>query len=71
MRFLTNHANPETFKPWDLIRGFEQSEEDALREFESWLKDKIVGEPRATESYSVEELKDMGMVGIYAKDDED
>lgn len=31
-----------------------------------WLADKIIGEPKATDTYTVQELKDMGMVGVYS-----
>lgn len=30
-----------------------------------YYRDKIIGRPKATESYSVEELQAMGIVGVY------
>jgi len=30
-----------------------------------WLADKIIGELKATENYTVEQLKVFGMVGVY------
>lgn len=35
-----------------------------------WLRGKVIGEPKATEPYSAQELKDMGMVGVYEEGDE-
>ena len=37
----------------------------------SWLKDKIIGEPKASEKYTVEQLKEMGLVGVYVKEEGD
>lgn len=34
-----------------------------------WLSDKIIRDPKATDFYTVEQLKKMGMVGIYAKEE--
>ena len=36
-----------------------------------WLKDKIIGEPKASEKYTVEQLKEMGLVGVYVKEEGD
>ena len=61
MRWLTNLHDPRRtdISPYETPdRGFHYQE--------SWLADKIIGEPKATEAYSVEQLKKMGMVGIYA-----
>jgi hypothetical protein len=32
-----------------------------------WLADKVIGEPKATEECTVEELKAEGMVGVYRR----
>ena len=34
-----------------------------------WLEDKAIGDPQATPSYTVEELKQMGVVGVYVIDE--
>ena len=33
-----------------------------------WVNQNVIGEPQATEFYTVEQLKDMGMVGVYSND---
>lgn len=35
-----------------------------------WLKDKLIGRPKATETYTAEQLEAMGMIGIYAQPEE-
>ena len=37
-----------------------------LEEKPEWLINKVIDEPRATDCYSVEELKKKGMVGVYS-----
>lgn len=33
-----------------------------------WLEGKVLGKPKATDTYTVEDLEGMGMVGVYAPD---
>lgn len=35
-----------------------------------WHSEHIVGRPKATERYTTEQLEVMGMIGIYARDEE-
>ena len=69
MRFLSNTYNPKNddvrfFVP----RGFYETQEEAWNHYVFWLKDKFIGEPEASEKYSVAELKEMGYVGVYSLD---
>lgn len=32
-----------------------------------WINDNIIDRPKVTEKYTVEQLEEMGMIGIYAK----
>ena len=34
-----------------------------------WINRNVTGEPEGTDHYSVQQLKDMGMIGVYAKAD--
>lgn len=34
-----------------------------------YLFDKIIGKPKASFKYTVEELEDMGMIGVYIEED--
>jgi hypothetical protein len=36
-----------------------------------WLKNKVVGEPKASARYTVEDLKEIGFVGVYVETDGD
>jgi hypothetical protein len=35
------------------------------RYYREWLRDKVVGRPKATETYTVEKLEAMGLIGLY------
>lgn len=51
LRYLSNTFNP--------------SRPDAQRGCLHWLADKVIGEPGPSEMYTVEQMKEMGMVGVY------
>jgi hypothetical protein len=74
MRFLTNIHDPEDPKAkMYLALSFEdfmdpQGHERAWQRHLDWLKDKVIGEPKGTDAYTSEQLKEMGMVGVYAID---
>jgi hypothetical protein len=42
-----------------------QTHEQAQEEQRAWLRDKRLGQPRPTASYTTEQLEAMGMVGLY------
>jgi hypothetical protein len=67
MRFLSNTYNPEAPNAYFLgaCRCFNQTQEEAYQQWMRWLKDKIIADPKATETYTVEQLKHMNMVGVY------
>lgn len=64
MKWLQNTYNP--YNP-DAEYFFE-SDNVSFFDFLESLKDKILGEPQATEEHSSQELKDMGYVGVYSKE---
>ena len=37
------------------------------RESYDWLRDKIIGRPKASRKHTVEELEAMGLVGLYVE----
>ena len=64
MRWLTN-IEERASRPGlraDLMYGEGHSD---------WLRGKHIGEPRATETYTVAQLKAIGMVGVYAIEEDD
>jgi hypothetical protein len=71
MQFLTNIHDPEdpNAKMY-LALSFEdmgnpQGRERAWQEHLDWLKDKVIGEPQGTDAYTSDQLKELGMVGVY------
>lgn len=51
MEFLTNKYYPEIEDAWDRQEG--------------WLAGTVLVAPRATEHYTVEELEELGYMGVY------
>ena len=62
MKWITNISKVETAT----VMNANKSYADAQIRLEL-LKDKIVGKPHATKRYTVKELEDLGMVGLYTK----
>jgi hypothetical protein len=70
MRYLTNLYDPTRLDALGQIERIPgETWTEAREHYREWLHGKIIGEPQATETYTVEQLKAMHMVGIYAKDD--
>lgn len=66
LRWLSNTYDPsKPDAPTYVMRMVDQSSADAWQSYLDWLHGKTIGEPRATEYFSVAELKTMGMVGVY------
>ena len=68
LRFLSNTHDPkDKFAPTFVARRFDETQEEAWHWHLEWLKGKVIGDPKATEAYTVAQLKEMGMVGVYAQ----
>jgi hypothetical protein len=52
-----------SFEDWNDPNGRERAWQHHL----AYLKDKVIGRPQASDTYTVEELEAMGLVGVYAK----
>lgn len=52
-----------SFEDWQDPQGRER----AWRRHLEWLSDKVIGEPPGTDTYTAEQLKEMGYVGVYAR----
>lgn len=62
LRWLTNiHLDPQM-----ICRCSGESQQEAIENHREFLRDKIIGDPKATATYTVEALKKQGMVGVYA-----
>lgn len=68
LRFLSNTHDPKDKNARMYVaRSFDETQEEAWRNHLEWLKGKVIGEPQATEAYTVAQLKEMGLVGVYAQ----
>ena len=66
--FLSNTHDPkDRHAKMYVARCFDESPEDAWRYHQEWLEGKIIADPCGTDTYTVEKLKEMKMVGVYAK----
>ena len=48
-----------------IVNEFDQTKAQALAKYHKWLEGKIIGEPMAAGRFTVKDMKDMGMVGVY------
>lgn len=72
MKFCGNIYDPsDPNADMYVIRGFDETQEDAVRRYKEWLQEKILSRPQATEKYSVEELESMRIVGVYDPNQEE
>jgi len=66
MNWLTNLYDPKRDDARAcLILFIDETEQDAWERQKAWLSDKIIGRPKATDMYTVEQLEAMGLVGVY------
>ena len=71
MKFLTNIYNPTL--PDAKKRVFwwpGETQQEAWENQERWLSNKVLGLPKGTDAYSVQELIRGGMVGVYLPDED-
>jgi len=75
MKFLSNTHNPflpDTKKfhcfSFHAIQGGPEACEEEWRQHMDWIKSNLIGRPQASKHYTVEQLEDMGLVGIYAEE---
>lgn len=66
MKWITNIYDPSREDAQDVIyKGWSANREQAWAVYLSWLEDKVIGEPMASDEHSVEELKAKHYVGVY------
>lgn len=71
MKHLTNLYDPTREDAKSLIITMPgETPGEAWERQKRYLADKVIGLPKATGAYSVQELERMGMVGIYASEEQ-
>ncbi len=66
MRWLVNMHNPRLPDHWMTVAAyFHETPQEAIAREARYLEGKVIGEPKATDTYTVEQLTAMGTVGIY------
>lgn len=63
--------NAEAMFTYSYHAWIEKSDGPRKREWNShlrWINENMIGPPKETDHYGSQELKDQGMIGIYAKD---
>lgn len=72
MKWLTNTYDPTRLDaPEKVIRSPGESVPEAWRHKQDWLRDKIIGEPLATEhTANLVTLKRLHMVGVYEQEED-
>jgi len=67
--FDPNHKDAKCYKTYThhAMSGGPRARDEEWDRHMEWINANVIGDPQATEKYSVEELKKMNLVGIYAK----
>jgi hypothetical protein len=66
MKFLSNTHDPkDPLADMYVERSFHETQAEAVAHWREWLKGKVIGDPQASDFYTVSELKEMGLVGVY------
>lgn len=74
MKFLSNTYNPHLPMARRYFNtSYEGHIDLQIGDFEwqehlKWINENIIGEPMPSDTYTVEQLKEMGMIGIYKKE---
>lgn len=68
LRYFGNTYDPR--QPdvlYSIVVGWDESPQEAYQRHADWLRDKMIGDPQPTSTYTVEQLKKMNMVGVYSR----
>ena len=71
LKWLSNIRDPKLpNQKRYIIRQWDETPEDALYWYNKWLEGKVIGEPKASDTYSALEMIEMGLVGVYIEVEE-
>jgi hypothetical protein len=63
LRWITNIPDPN--KPGAAGQFSNRHPDQSWYEFLKWLSDKTIGRPKASDYFTIEQLEDVGEVGVY------
>ena len=70
MKWLSNTYDPKKEDAAQVISCLVgESRQEAWERYQGWLKGKTIGPPKATSACTVERLRQMDMVGVYAEEE--
>lgn len=69
LKWLTNTIDPKTATTYDMFVRLGETPNQAFRRFQDFMQGKVIGLPKATSAYTVEQLQAMKMVGVYEAGD--
>ena len=68
-RFLTNIYDPSAKNAKDVFTYPSNMDRDTVWEIHiDWINSHVLGQPQETEFYTVEQLREAGFLGLYAKE---
>ena len=72
LKWLSNIRDPRD-PNWGMYvtRMTGQTHAEACASWIDWVRRNVIGDPQAADAYTVEELKRMGLVGLYARESDD
>ena len=66
LKWLSNIYDPKLpHQEMYITRRIDETPQEALYWHNKWLEGKIIGEPEASDTYSVLEMIEQGLVGVY------
>lgn len=69
LRWVSNTRNPDHVTIFNVLCRTGETPEQALTAYHNWVNQFYIGKPKATDTVTVEELEDAGLVGLYAEAD--
>ena len=68
LKWLSNIRDPKLpHQSRYIVRRQDETPQEALYWHNKWLEGKVIGEPKASDTYSVLEMIEMGLVGVYVE----
>lgn len=64
LRWLSNSPKDERL----VHRSVEESPDEAIARHRRWLEGKVIGKPRSSPYFTVEQLEEMGYIGVYVEE---